>query len=171
MQERALLLDLNYIAISVVSWKKAIKMLIKGKAEVIHNSNITMSFANGKIWLPSVIRLLSPIPWKAHVVRIRFTRRNVIIRDDSSCQYCGQKVGKNVITIDHIMPRSRGGDTDFLNCVVSCMRCNSTKADKTPLEAGMKLLHKPKQPSFYTLYRNYLADSPDEWKLYIIMGE
>jgi 5-methylcytosine-specific restriction endonuclease McrA len=171
MQDRALLLDKNYIAISIVTWKKAVKLLIKGKAEIVHNSDSSVSLLKGCFVLPSVIRLLSSVPWKAHIVGIRFTRKNIIIRDDGICQYCGEKVGKNSVTIDHVIPKSRGGTTDFLNCVISCSKCNGIKADRTPVEAGMKLLHKPRQPSFYTLYRNYLHDSPEEWKLYIMGAE
>ena len=169
MQEaRALLLDKNYIAISVVPWKKAVKLVVKGKAEVVHNSADSIPFGRGRFPIPSVIRLLEPIPWKAHVVRVRFTRKNIIIRDDSNCQYCGQKVSKSAITIDHIIPRSRGGESNFTNCVVSCMRCNSIKADKTLAEAELKLLNRPRQPSFYTFYRNYLKGAPEEWKIYVM---
>jgi 5-methylcytosine-specific restriction endonuclease McrA len=171
MQERVLLLDKNYIAISIVSWKKAIKLTVKGKAEAVHNSGDEISTTKGKYSIPSVIRLLTPIPWRAHIVSVRFTRRNVIIRDDANCQYCGQKVSKNAVTIDHVVPRSRGGKTDFNNCVVSCTRCNGIKANKTPLEADMKLLSRPRQPTFYTLYRNYINSSPKEWRVYIMGRE
>ena len=169
-QNRALLLDKNYIALSVVTWKKALKLLVNGKAEAVHDGqNIKLiPYARGNFSIPSVIRLLSPVPWKAHPTSIKFTRKNVIIRDDFNCQYCGEKVSKGEVTIDHIVPTSRGGQSSFTNCVVCCMRCNNEKGNKTPAEANMTLLYKPGQPSFAALYRNYLTDLPEEWKIYIM---
>src|SRR5271157_5816509 len=169
-QQRALLLDKNYIAISVITWKKALRLLVNGKAEAVCNGDNpkTIPYARGKFIIPSVVRLLVTIPWKAHATNLKFTRKNVITRDDYGCQYCGKKVSKAEVTIDHVLPLSRGGQSTFQNCVVCCMRCNNTKADRTPIEAGMALLLKPAQPSFANLFRNYLVNLPEEWKLYIM---
>lgn len=84
-----------------------------------------------------------------------------------NCQYCGTKVGKNA-TIDHVIPKSRSGKTDYLNCVASCHACNNKKADRTPNEASMKLMKKPRNPSFYTTYKTILNNAPAEWKIYIL---
>lgn len=171
---RALLLDRNYMALSVVSWKKAIKLMIKGKAEAVEagctdsDDNRSIKHGSGKFHIPTVIRLLTVIPWKAHMGRLNFSRRNMLIRDGGKCQYCGIKVGKNTTTIDHVIPRSKGGKTDYSNCVTSCKDCNNVKGNRTPAEAKMTLLNKPKKPTFLMLYRHYLENPPEEWRDFII---
>jgi hypothetical protein len=169
MEYRTLLLDKNYMALSLVSWKKALALMVKGKAEPVPGVKSIMDI-RGQDWLfevPSIIRLLVVIPWRAHVGRTRFCRRNILIRDNFECQYCGDKVGKNA-SLDHVIPKSRGGKTDYTNCVTCCKKCNGVKADRTPDEAKMILKNKPKKPNFLSLYRYYLQNPPDEWKSYIV---
>lgn len=79
--------------------------------------------------------------------KIHFSRRTIYRRDSNQCQYCGDFPGTEELTIDHIMPRSRGGKTTWENCVLSCQPCNSKKADRTPEECGMKLRKQPKKPN------------------------
>jgi 5-methylcytosine-specific restriction endonuclease McrA len=167
--EKALLLDRNYMALSLVSWKKAVKLLVKGKAEAVAGSGSIMGVksVSGKFSVPSIVRLLVTTPWRAHSGRMKFSRKNVHIRDKNLCQYCGIKVGKNA-TIDHVIPKSKGGKTDYFNCVTSCKACNGEKADRTPEEVGMQLLNAPKRPTFMTLYRRFLDNSPQAWRDYII---
>jgi len=169
--QRALLLDKNYMALSLVPWKKAFTLMVKGKAEPVVGSDVVRhvkSGAGANYGIPSIIRLLVVIPWKAHMGRLKFSRKNVLIRDDSTCQYCGIKVGKSASTIDHVIPRSRGGKTDYSNCVTCCKTCNNMKGNKTPAEAKMKLINMPRKPTFFTLYRHYLDNPPKEWSDYII---
>lgn len=168
--QRALLLDRNYMALSVVPWRKAVKLMVKGKAEPVAGSGIVreVQSASSKFQVPSIIRLLVVVPWKAHMGRMKFSRKNVVIRDNSCCQYCGNKLGKGSGTIDHVKPRSRGGKTDYLNCVLCCKSCNNIKADRTPEQSGMRLLQKPRKPTFMSLYRHHLTSPPDEWCDYII---
>ena len=168
-QYRSLVLDRNYVALSIVPWRKAIKLMVKGKAEALGNGEKTVDvpYAGGKYSVPSVIRLLSVIPWKAHIRHARFSRKGVISRDNNQCQYCGIKIGKNA-TIDHVIPVSRGGQSEYTNCVASCQECNNKKADMTLSEAGMKLKQRPKNPTFLTTYRAILENPPEEWKIYIM---
>lgn len=168
--QRALLLDRNYMALSVVPWKKAVKLMVKGKAEAVVGSGVVrkVQTVSSNFSVPSIIRLLVVIPWKAHIGRMRFSRKNVVIRDNCHCQYCGKKLGKSAGTIDHVTPRSRGGKTDYLNCVLCCKDCNNNKSNRTPIEAGMHLLQHPRKPTFLTLYKNHLNSSPEEWKNYIV---
>lgn len=168
--QRALLLDKNYMALSLVPWKKAVRLMVKGKAEPVTGSGVVREIrgVTSSFNIPSIIRLLVVVPWRAHMGRMKFSRKNVVIRDNSQCQYCGIKLGKSSGTLDHVIPRSRGGKTDYLNCVLCCKECNNSKGDKTPTEAGMKLLQKPKKPTFITLYRHHMANPPDEWSDYII---
>lgn len=158
------------MALSVVPWKKAVKLIVNGKAEAVPGSTIVRKIQSIRksFGVPSVIRLLVEIPWAAHNKRIRFSRRNVVIRDNSKCQYCSKNIGKSSGTLDHVIPRSRGGKTDYNNCVYCCKDCNNTKGNRTPEEAGMKLIKKPKRPTFVSLYKSQLSTPPDEWKNFII---
>lgn len=167
--QKALLLDKNYMAISVITWKRAISLIMKGKVEAVSEKYAAVIKAgNEMVKIPSVLRLLTTIPWKAHQGRMKFSRKHVMLRDDNECQYCGAHLGKNSGTIDHVIPSSRGGKSDYTNCVASCKDCNNMKADRTPAEAGMTLVRKPRKPTFLSLYRHYMDNPPEEWNDYII---
>jgi 5-methylcytosine-specific restriction endonuclease McrA len=167
--QNALLLDRNYMAISVVPWQRAIKLTVKGKAEVVSEGQAEVTSGSGKRFkIPSIIRLLTVVPFRAYNGRLRFNRKNVLIRDGFECQYCSKHLGKLSGTIDHIIPRSRGGASDYLNCIACCKECNNIKGDRTPEEAKLKLKKVPKKPSFLTLYKHYMKNSPQEWSDYII---
>jgi 5-methylcytosine-specific restriction endonuclease McrA len=92
-----------------------------------------------------------------------FTRRNLFLRDDYTCQYCGKRSGSNLLSVDHVHPRSRGGSTTWENCVLACVGCNARKADQTPKEAGLRLLRKPERPR-WTPYLNLRpSQRMDSW--------
>lgn len=91
--------------------------------------------------------------------RVHFSRRTIYRRDANMCQYCGCKPGTPELSIDHILPRSRGGTTTWENCVLACTRCNKKKADRTPEECGMALLRKPKKPHFSFYKGDYRCKS------------
>ncbi|MFA5023351.1 MAG: HNH endonuclease [Patescibacteria group bacterium] len=164
-----LLLDNNYVALAIIPGRKAIKLLTNEKVEPVHITSNPDKILYGKGWfiMPSIIRLLTKIPWRAHSARIAFSRKNLLLRDDCRCQYCGIKISKNIATIDHVIPRSRNGTTDFSNCVICCKKCNGIKANRTPEEAGMRLIKKPATLSFFSLYKNYIDAAADEWANYI----
>lgn len=135
-----LLLNMSYEPLNLCSWKRAMVLLMKGKAEQLeHNCKLI----NNKIESPTVIRLLYyvVVPYKA----IPLTRKNIIHRDNYVCQYCGKR--NQNLTIDHIIPRSRGGKNQWDNVVTACIKCNNLKGNKTPQEAGMNLQQKTLAPS------------------------
>ena len=144
--KKTLLLNASYEVLSFITEKKAFKLLIKEKVEVVSSWNDLVNWGDGKIKHPATLRL------KKHVRRnyfnSNFSRKALVKRDRSTCQYCGKKLTASMITIDHVLPRAQGGVTSFVNCVVCCQLCNNKKADKTPEQAGMKLLRKPTHPSF-----------------------
>ena len=88
----------------------------------------------------------------AHVT---FSRRNVFKRDHYTCQYCGAQPGSEELTIDHVLPRSRGGVSSWANCVLACMACNKRKADRTPEQAGRKLRKRPTRPAWKPMYGDH----------------
>jgi 5-methylcytosine-specific restriction endonuclease McrA len=83
--------------------------------------------------------------------RIRFSRRNIFVRDDHTCQYCAKRLARDELNLDHVVPRSQGGRTNWENVVASCLKCNFKKGGRTPTQAGMKLLKQPKKPRWAEL--------------------
>ena len=100
-------------------------------------------------------------------LEIRLTRKNLLLRDNFCCQYCGKKVSNKDFTVDHIIPRSRGGVNSWENFVVACFPCNIKKRDRTPKEAGLPLLSKPKKPKWYPLASRYSINSPKSWDRFL----
>jgi 5-methylcytosine-specific restriction endonuclease McrA len=140
-----ILLNADYSFLSLVHWKRAVCLLVKGKAEVIRDSPATIRRASGEeLRIPAVMRLVKLIR-TIYRAGVAFTKRNVLVRDGFRCAYCGSH--KERLSIDHIMPRSRGGRTSFENCVAACKGCNLRKGGRTPSEAGMYLKTRPVRPT------------------------
>jgi 5-methylcytosine-specific restriction endonuclease McrA len=114
------------------------------------NGSPCVRSAHGSFRVPEVICLAhyDRLPGSA----VTFSRRNVAKRDHHTCQYCGSQPGAEAITIDHVVPRSQGGVSNWTNCVASCVRCNALKADRTPEQVGMKLRRHPVRPEWKPLY-------------------
>lgn len=135
----------NYLPISRVNIKRAIALLIEGKAEpleIMASKAWPVRSPSLIVWVPEQIRLTctgGERLWKIPAVN----RREVLRRDKQSCQYCGSTKS---LTLDHVMPRSRGGKHSWDNVVTACSRCNALKGDRTPAEAKMPLYTQPKAP-------------------------
>lgn len=114
---------------------------------------------------PSVIRLSGFV--KVPFRQIELSRKNILRRDNHQCQYCGKS--KSELTIDHILPRSRGGKDTWENLVTACMPCNSKKGCRTPEEAAMPLLSKPKKPHHIILLKQYVGQGEESWKPFLFM--
>jgi len=143
MQNHVLVLNASYEFLNVATLPRALKLVFKGKAEVLEvYPDLDIRGGSISIKAPLIIRMLYFVvrPFK----NTPLTKKNVLKRDKLTCQYCG-KPGR---TIDHVVPKSRGGKDSWENCVCACSACNTRKNNRTPQEAGMKLLSKPKQPSF-----------------------
>jgi len=118
---------------------------------------------------PSVIRLIYLI--KRPRPRVKLTRREIFARDRHTCQYCGHQVGD--LTLDHIVPRHRGGSHSWENLVTACKRCNHRKGARTPEEARLRLVREPFEPrsDVYSLFTPYLSDDRNEaWRTYLFLG-
>jgi 5-methylcytosine-specific restriction endonuclease McrA len=139
--DSVLILNAGYEPLHRVSIKHAIRMLVREVA-VIEESDDNKTF--GTFPLPRVLRLLKYIKMGWRVSTPRFSKRRLFQRDNYECAYCG----KIANTVDHILPRSRGGTTIWENSVASCLKCNHKKANKTPEEAGMKLRFHPFVPTW-----------------------
>ncbi len=148
MDGRALLLNASFQPLQVVTWQKALQLFFSGKAEIIEESDRVVRSVTLSIKAPLVIRLLKYIPQKQRRSIIRFTRNNVFLRDQYTCQYCGSKPSSILLTLDHVVPIVKGGPKSWDNIVTACRACNVKKGGRTPEEASMKLRQKPKHPSW-----------------------
>lgn len=137
---------------------EAVELDIKAKAT---DPRVIMVNRGLEIRGPEVIRLLDyyDIP----DLEIRLTRKNLLLRDNFTCQYCGKRVSTSNFTIDHVMPKSRGGDGSWENFVVACFKCNVAKRDRTPKEAGLVLRTKPTKPKWYPLTTRFAFKTPASW--------
>jgi len=148
---QCVLLNADYSFLNVVNWKRAMCLISKGKVHVLRNSGRLIRTAEGlAVKVPAVMRLIKLIR-TLYINRVPFSKKNVLIRDGFKCAYCGGE--KRKLTIDHIIPKSRGGKTDFENCVSSCKSCNNKKGSKTPSEANMYLKVKAYQPTIAEFLR------------------
>lgn len=216
LSSSVLVLNKFYTALRVISARRAFVFLAKDSAEVIHKNNgrfenyrfdhwIEESRNNGreftdyihtpslKIMVPRVIRLMEygKLPRR----ELKFNRKNIMIRDNYQCQYCGvkprqerdklhpeghppdhairagrggKKQALSSMTIDHIVPRSRGGTTEWTNAVTCCSKCNTKKGGRLPQEAGMKLIAKPQAPKFnQSIFRLFNDQRYALWKEFI----
>jgi 5-methylcytosine-specific restriction endonuclease McrA len=158
---RVLVLNASYQPLNLVNVKRAVILVLKNKAEILeergeylHSERMTMPF-------PSVIRLVYyvSIPYRG----VSLSRRAVFIRDRHTCQYCGERAE----SIDHIMPRSRGGEHAWENVVAACRRCNTRKMNRLPSEAGLKLMHKPAPPHDHIWIFSLATEIHPTWEPYL----
>lgn len=147
MHAAVLFLDQSFRPLRIETWQRAIADVMLGKTEVIHYSGDRTIQGIGRTYpMPSVVRVLRN--FKRDKIRLKFSRLNVYARDGFRCQFCGDQKASEHLTFDHVVPRSRGGKTTWENIVACCEPCNSAKANRTPGEAGMKLLRDPKKPRY-----------------------
>ena len=156
-----LVLDASYRPIKQISWQKAMILFFQDKIEVIREYDDTwINSPSKKFKLPSVIRLVNYIfklPWG-----VKLTRTNIFIRDLGKCQYCDKKLSKGRFTIDHVIPRSKGGQTAWENLVTSCSRCNTHKGDSLLKDIDFILKKAPCKPK-NTFFVSTLEETPKSW--------
>jgi len=163
---RVLVLNQDYSPISVCSSERAFLLLYLDKAELVHEDpNNKLRSVNRSYPAPSVIRLQKYIfiPFKS----VMLTRQNLFKRDGNECLYCGSR---GDLTLDHVMPKSRGGTTTWSNLVTACKRCNSIKGSNTPEEADMPLSKKPFKPSYIMFVRNFSGFTSEDWLQYLSLN-
>jgi len=142
-----LVLNASYEVLNVVSLHRAVVYLIKEKAEVVQaDAGRVIRAASKVIPVPRVVRLLRYVRIPGRARTPAWSRRGVLQRDGHSCAYCGGRAA----TVDHVLPRSRGGADAWLNTVAACGPCNNAKGDRTPREAGMPLRLRPVEPKVRT---------------------
>lgn len=162
LEHPTLVLNRNWTAVNVVPVRRALILVCRNAARIIspetyetydlssweelavRSGDWSIQLVSRSIRVPEIIVLANyDRPARLHVP---FTRRNVYRRDQYRCQYCGRRPGSENLSIDHVVPRSAGGRTTWDNCVLACLRCNIQKSNRTPAQAGMRLLRKPVRP-------------------------
>jgi 5-methylcytosine-specific restriction endonuclease McrA len=159
-----LVLNATYEPINVCTVRRAVVLLLKEKAEVIEPSERQLHSANSSITRPAVIRLTSYVRVPRDTHRRKITRRAVFARDDWTCQYCGSR---NQLTVDHVIPRSKGGGSTWDNIVAACAPCNRRKGDALPRAAGMTLAHPPRTPNPDVFIQVASPTIPATWRQYM----
>jgi len=161
-----LVLNQDYRALSVCSVERAVVLLLLHKAELVHaaQGRALRSSRQRHPW-PSIVRLkvYVHVPYK----KIMLTRRNILRRDRYRCQYCNSG---DRLTLDHVLPKSRGGRDTWENLVAACVPCNNRKGSRTPEEAGMPLPRRPFRPSHVMFIRDYIGQLDDTWKPYLFLS-
>lgn len=192
LSSSVLVLNRLYMAVRVVNVRRAMSMLYRNMAEVIsvedgqylsydfgdwvevsefkshfeperHDWIRTVRF---QIAVPRIVRLLryDRVPR----VRVKLNRRNLFARDQNHCQYCGRKFSSSELSLDHVIPRSQGGEATWQNLVCACMKCNVRKGGRTPRQAHMKLVAQPRRPSHSPVLTVKLSDSKyASWKQFL----
>jgi 5-methylcytosine-specific restriction endonuclease McrA len=164
-----LVLNNTFEPLQFTNARRAVTLLLSGKAEPVEASARVIRSPSIALALPAVIRLAVYIR-KPFVDRVAFNKKNILRRDSYTCQYCNRRGER--LTVDHITPRSRGGDTAWTNVVAACLRCNLKKGNHLPHEVGMRLLREPVHPKF--LFSTHMLRHPhahsliDSWRKYLV---
>ncbi len=163
---KCLQLNSTYEPMSFIDIDKALKLHFRGKIDIISTWNEKITWISGSMKLPAVIKLNKYV---RHIRRrTNFDRYTLFRRDLFTCQYCAKALSANSLTVDHIIPKSQGGLTTWLNCCACCSKCNSAKENRTPEEAGMKILNKPTVPVLGLKNDMYkIQKIHDDWFHYI----
>jgi 5-methylcytosine-specific restriction endonuclease McrA len=162
---RVLVLNASYEPINVCTVRRATVLVLKSRAEIIERSEWSLHAENLTVPRPLVIRLITyvRVPRDAH--RRKITRRAVFARDRWTCQYCGNE--RSSLTVDHVIPRSKGGNSTWENIVACCAPCNRRKGDRLPAQAGMHPIRAPRTPSPTIFVHVASARIPTVWEQYL----
>jgi 5-methylcytosine-specific restriction endonuclease McrA len=159
---RSLVLNATYEPLAVVSARRAVVLVLDEKADLVHSTERTWRAERQSVAVPSVVRLryYVRVPYQR---RAPLSRRAVFMRDDHRCQYCDRRAEN----LDHVIPRSRGGEHAWENVVACCARCNTLKRDRLLAETGMRLARRPQAPTKLSWVRVAVGHVPEPWVPYL----
>lgn len=164
-----LVLDMQEMPVAFVSWQRAVNLQYQGRAVVVsEDAKRVLRSPSFEMGMPRVIKLRNHVSRKLKL-KVPMTRRNIAVRDNSSCQYCGTVLETKDYTIDHVIPRSRGGKSTWTNLVLACVECNKLKDNRHPGEAGLVLKKNPYEPYHMDPrfnFRLHIKVLRPEWKRY-----
>lgn len=164
LNSNVLVLNQNYLPLNVCNARRAITLLDRGKAEVVEETPLSVHTTRSAYPVPSIIRMTYSI--KRPMPQVRLNRREIFARDNWSCQYCG--IRTHDLTLDHVLPRIRGGQHTWENLVSACRTCNHRKGSRTPEEARMFLSRTPARPRTDWFYPfSQFLEKQQDWRPYI----
>jgi 5-methylcytosine-specific restriction endonuclease McrA len=143
-------------------------LFFQGKVEILEFHDAAARSARSSFKLPSILRLKRYVTPR-RTARLKFSRENIYLRDNHTCQYCSRSLPTKDLTLDHVVPASKFGRKDWTNVVTACRPCNHRKGNRTPLGAGMPLLNEPRIPSYLPVIQPQfrIENMPREWHLYL----
>ena len=165
LTRKVLVLNQSYEPLMIINAKRAIVLIIKDKVKMLEKYRESISSVNKSFDLPSVIRLNFYVHLKYKDIILN--RRNILTRDHFTCQYC--KKTKHPLTLDHIIPKNKGGVDSWENLVAACAKCNTRKGNTLLKYLDMKLFKKPRKPSKLFHLQTYVNKNQDSWKQYLFM--
>tara|TARA_B100000029_G_scaffold169268_1_gene165482 strand:- start:634 stop:1179 length:546 start_codon:yes stop_codon:yes gene_type:complete len=165
LDRAVLVLNANYSPMMICTAKRAICMDYLDKVEVLVNYEEKVHSPSLSWDLPSVVKIRDFIRYDN--LSVDLNRKNIIARDEYTCQYCGKS--KSPLTIDHVIPKGKGGQDTWENLVVACKPCNQKKGDRTPDEAGMPLTRIPKRPNRLHYFQRFVKEKQQDWRPYLFM--
>jgi len=167
MQEPVLVLNATFEPINVTAVRRAMVLMLKGVAQAEEISHTQVHSASRSLEVPSVIRLLAyrHIPQQTRAL----SRKNILLRDRNTCQFCKSILPASELTLDHVVPRSRGGRSSWENLVACCYQCNNRKGDRTPEEAGLALARRPRPFTLHTSRQlmRLIGNKDEKWRKYL----
>ena len=158
-------LDSAFKPVEVISWQEAVVLTWLNKAWAVEYTDKWVRSAKEAFQIPSVIVLFRYIDEK--FFSLPCTRKNILTRDDHQCQYCGNHFRESDLTIDHVIPRSKGGKNEWDNVVAACRACNQRKSDYLLENSPVSIIRKPKKPSYRSLIKKRIGDANSKWKEYL----
>lgn len=166
LNAKVLVLNQNYEALTICNTKKAIVLLLTNRAEIIaKRDGLMIRSPSISLPFPSIIRLDKYV--RVRYKQVMLSRKNILRRDNHKCQYCGRS--DLSLTIDHVLPKSKGGQDTWENLVTACIKCNNKKGDRTLEDANMRLIRKPFKPSHIMFLKHFVGQVDERWKPYLFL--
>lgn len=160
-----LVLNNNYSPLAICSAKRAICLYFSSKVDVLESYRERVHSPSMVLGLPSIVKLKYFVHHDG--MEVVLSRKNILLRDQHRCQYCGTR--SNPFTIDHVVPKERGGSENWENLVIACQSCNRRKGNRSPDEAAMPLLKRPRKPSRIHYFQQFVNEQQAAWRPYLFL--
>ncbi|MBT3477854.1 MAG: HNH endonuclease [Candidatus Marinimicrobia bacterium] len=165
LNRSVLVLNTNYSPMDICTARHAICLFYNEKVEILESYNESVHSPSVTLSLPSIVKLKDFV--RHHKMDVVLSRKNLLIRDKHQCQYC--LIKKGPLTLDHVMPKNKGGGDSWENLVTACQVCNRKKGNRTPFEAKMPLKRMPKKPNKIHHFQQFIQDKQTAWRPYLFM--
>lgn len=165
LSRAVLVLNTNFTPLMICTAKRAICLYFLEKVDVVETYQESIRSPSLTLALPSIVKLKEYVHYNS--MSVILSRKNILLRDHHQCQYCGRKTGP--LTIDHIIPRERGGSDQWDNLVTACQPCNLKKGNHTPEEVNMRLLRVPRKPNRIHYFQQFVQELQAAWRPYLFL--